>query len=105
MIKTEDIKALSKEIARQFKPEKVILFGSHAHGNPRDDSDVDLLVILPFMGSSFRKALDILNKVNPQFDVDLIVRHPDDAQKRYRQGDPLIREAMNHGEVLYERRR
>ena len=105
MIKTEDIKALSKEIARQFKPEKVILFGSHAHGNPRDDSDVDLLVILPFMGSSFRKALDILNKVNPQFDVDLIVRHPDDAKKRYRQGDPLIREAMNHGEVLYERRR
>ena len=105
MIKTEDIQALSKEIARQFKPEKVILFGSHAHGNPRDDSDVDLLVILPFLGSSFRKALDILNKVNPQFDVDLIVRHPDDAQKRYRQGDPLIREAMNHGEVLYERRR
>lgn len=104
MIKAEDIQALSEVIAREFKPEKVILFGSHAHGNPREDSDVDLLILLPFTGSSFRKALDILNRVNPQFDVDLIVRHPEDAQKRYRQGDPLIRDAIDHGEVLYERR-
>lgn len=104
MIHAEDIQTLSEQITREFQPEKVILFGSHAHGSPREDSDVDLLVLLPFKGNSFRKALEILNQLNPQFAVDLIIRHPEDARRRYQQGDPLIKEAMDHGKVLYERR-
>lgn len=104
MIKAEDIQGLTEQIARNFQPEKVILFGSHAHGRPREDSDVDLLVLLPFKGSGFRKALDMLNQLNPQFAVDLIVKRPEDALRRYRQGDPLLREAMDRGKVLYERR-
>jgi len=104
MIQREDIQSLSEQITQRFQPEKVILFGSHAYGAARDDSDVDLLVLLPFIGSSFRKALEILDQINPEFSVDLIVRHPDDALRRYRQGDPLIREALDRGKVLYERR-
>jgi len=53
MVNMEDISRLSEKIAREFRPERVILFGSHAQGNPRPDSDVDLLVILPFEGVNF----------------------------------------------------
>ncbi len=104
MVQAEDIQLLSEQITREFRPEKVILFGSYAQGSPREDSDVDLLILLPFQGSGFRKAMDILNQLNPQFSVDLIVRHPEDAQRRYQQGDPLIQEAMDNGKVLYEQR-
>jgi predicted nucleotidyltransferase len=31
----------------EFKPEAIYLFGSHAWGTPTEDSDVDLLVIVP----------------------------------------------------------
>ena len=77
MVAMGQVEALSRRIAREFDPERVILFGSHAYGVPSEYSDVDLLVIMPFEGSSFRKSLEILRRVGPQFYVDLVVRRPD----------------------------
>ena len=48
MVPFTDIQKLTDLIQREFNPEKIILFGSHAWGTPNDDSDVDLLVILPY---------------------------------------------------------
>jgi predicted nucleotidyltransferase len=45
-----------RRIVEQFQPEKIILFGSHACGSADPDSDVDLLVIMPFTGSKLDKA-------------------------------------------------
>ena len=42
--------ALSDEREREFHPERIILFGSYADGEPIEDSDVDLLIILPVEG-------------------------------------------------------
>jgi predicted nucleotidyltransferase len=41
------IRRFAREIAERFAPEKIILFGSHAHGTPREGCDVDILVIIP----------------------------------------------------------
>ena len=103
MIEMHQIKALGQRIARDFPVEKVILFGSYAHGNPTEDSDVDLLVIMPFKGRSCRKAVEILCRTRPGFPVDLLPRRPGDSVRRYADGAPLIREAFDHGIVLYER--
>ena len=103
MVSMYEIYGVARQIARQFSPERIILFGSYAYGAPRPDSDVDFLVLLPFEGKSFRKSLDILNAVNPGFSVDVIARRPDEARRRYDFGDPLIREAFDKGKVLYER--
>jgi predicted nucleotidyltransferase len=103
MIDAGRIADLSERIVRDFQPDKIILFGSYAYGQPRADSDVDLLVVLPFEGRGFRKSLEILNRVSPEFSVDLLARSPQDTARRYAEGDPLIREALDHGKVLYER--
>jgi len=103
MVDEKSIFELSERIARGFQPERIILFGSYAYGQPSPDSDVDLLVILPFEGRNLRKSLEILNRVAPEFSVDLLARRPDDTARRYAEGDPLIREALDHGKVLYER--
>lgn len=105
MIDEKRIADLGKRIAREFQPERIILFGSYAYGAPRPDSDVDLLVVLHFDGKGFRKSVEILNRVAPDFAVDLLARRPDDAARCYEEGDPLIREALDHGRVLYERHR
>ena len=104
MVSMDTIRDLSDRIAAEFAPDRIILFGSYAYGTASEDSDVDLLVILPFEGKGFRKSLEILNTVDPHFSVDLIARRPDDTDRRYAQGDPLIREALDRGSVLYERR-
>jgi len=44
------IHAMVRRIVRQFRPERVILFGSHARGEAGPDSDVDLLVVMPVHG-------------------------------------------------------
>lgn len=103
MVAMNQIDELAQQIVQQFDPDRIILFGSYAYGAPREDSDVDLLVILPFEGSGLRKSVEILTCVSPQFPIDLIARRPDDTQQRYRERDPLIRQALDVGRVLYER--
>ena len=103
MVKLDEISRLSEKIVKEFQPDRVILFGSHAYRSPGPYSDVDLLVVLPFEGRNFWKSLEILNRVDPPFPVDLLARRPDDTARRYAEGDPLIREALDHGKVLYER--
>ena len=41
------IRCFARAVAEQFQPTAIILFGSHAYGRPHDDSDVDILVIMP----------------------------------------------------------
>ena len=74
---------MADRIAREFRPERIILFGSYAYGAPAPYSDVDLLVVLEFEGKSFRKSLEILNRINPAFSADLLARRPDDMRRRY----------------------
>ncbi len=97
-----DIQAVVRRIAAEFRPRRIVLFGSRAYGRPRPDSDVDLLVVLPFSGSPIKLAAEIVDRVNPSFSLDLVVRSPDDVERRYKFGDPLIREAVDRGQVLYE---
>ena len=103
MVDQKQIDKLSERIAQEFHPERIILFGSYAYGQPGPYSDVDLLVLLPFEGTGFRKSLEILNRVDPDFSVDLLARRPDDTARRYSEGDPLIREALDRGKIMYER--
>ncbi len=103
MVDEGSIQGLAERIVQEFDPERVILFGSYAYGTPGEDSDVDLLVVLPFEGKNMWKSLEILNRVNPNFSVDLLARRPDDVARRYQEGDPLIREAIDKGKSLYER--
>jgi predicted nucleotidyltransferase len=49
-MKTLDLALLetaTQRLVAEFQPEQVWLYGSHAWGNPHDDSDVDLLVVVP----------------------------------------------------------
>jgi len=102
MIDEKIIHELSERIAREFEPERIILFGSYACGNPTEDSDVDLLVIMPFEGKGAEKAVEIRLKVRPRFPVDFIVRTPEMVRERLDMGDFFMREIMDEGKVLYE---
>jgi predicted nucleotidyltransferase len=99
---TREIKQLCDQIVREFKPEKIILFGSHAYGKPQWDSDVDLLVIMPFKGRHTRKAIEILDRLNPATALDLLVRTPRQVEQRLAMGDFFMREIIERGKVMYE---
>ena len=102
MVELERILSFSEQIARDFQPERIILFGSYAYGSPGDDSDVDILVVLPFKGKSARKILEILNKTDPKIPVDLIVCTPERLKERITNNDWFMREITEKGRLLYE---
>ena len=99
------IARLCELIAREFQPEKIILFGSWAYGTPDTDSDIDLLVVMPFEGSPFRQAGTILNRVIQAVGVlplDLLVRTAEQLEERLAIGDGFVRDILARGKVLYE---
>jgi uncharacterized protein len=99
---SDRIQELSQKIATQFSPDRIILFGSYAYGTPTEDSDVDLLVVMPFEGHPFRKAAEILDEISPDFPVDLLVRTAEQLDERLVLGDFFLREVVTQGRVLYE---
>lgn len=103
MVKRSQIKRYADALARRFKPQRIVLFGSYAYGRPTPDSDVDLLVVMPVgkrqgirQGQRIRQALDA------DFPLDLIVRSPEDIAWRMAEGDCFLQEVLGKGKVLYE---
>lgn len=102
MITFTQIHQVSDEIARRFRPERIILFGSYAYGTPTEDSDVDLLVVLPFEGRTAKQAHAIRSAVYAGFAMDLIPITPDRLKYRLEIEDFFLREVVEKGQVLYE---
>jgi predicted nucleotidyltransferase len=96
------IRRFAREVAEKFHPEKIILFGSYAYGTPHDDSDVDVLVVMPA-----RNQLDMAFKIHwtiqPPFPLDIIVRTPEQMRWRLEEGESFLTEVVSRGKVLYEK--
>lgn len=100
----QKIKQVSDKIVKEYKPDKIILFGSYAWGKPHPDSDVDLLVVKETRQSTFRVAQEIDASIFPRdFAMDFIVYTPSRLMKRFRLGDPFIKKILTEGITLYEK--
>jgi len=100
----ETIDKMTRRIVRRFRPEKVILFGSHARGDAGPDSDVDLLVVLPIRDS--RRDVEIAIGValhDFRIPKDIIVTTPEDFEWRKEIPGTIERPAALEGKVLYAR--
>jgi predicted nucleotidyltransferase len=93
-----------ERIVREFDPELVILFGSHARGGAGPDSDVDLLVVMPVKGSRRRARLSIRRALRGiPMPKDIIVTTPEDFLWRKEIAGTIERPAAQEGKVLYAR--
>ena len=102
MVTLREIRRLADTIVREYRPDKVVLFGSHADGTAGEDSDVDLLVVMPFRGNRVRKAAEILGKLGTRAAVDVVVRTPADVERRIALNDFMLKGILERGKVLHE---
>lgn len=102
MVPREQIETFVDAVVRRFAPEQVVLFGSHAYGVPTDDSDVDLLIVVPHRGSNAEMASKIRLACPRTFSLDLLVRTPVELRRRLEMGDPFMREITSKGTVLHD---
>ena len=102
MVTMGQIREVSRRIAAEFRPRRIVLFGSYASGTATEDSDVDLLIVMPFHGNGLRKAVEIETRVPSRFPLDLILRTPRQLQRRLALNDFFLREIVEKGKLLYE---
>ncbi len=102
MVALNEIERFARDIGREFKPDRVVLFGSYVSGEARDDSDVDLLVTMDYRGNSRRVAAEIIRRLKPRFAVDLVIRSEHELQERLRNHDFFLMTATEQGRLLYE---
>ncbi|MBL7170757.1 MAG: nucleotidyltransferase domain-containing protein [Candidatus Omnitrophica bacterium] len=97
------ISGLTEKIKNDYKPEKVILYGSFAYGHPDKDSDIDLLIIK----KTDERPIDRRVRVRQIVDIrepiafSPFVITPQEVKYCLDRGDQFIKEIMNKGEVLY----
>jgi|SoiMethySBSTD1v2_1073268.scaffolds.fasta_scaffold250018_2 uncharacterized protein len=97
------LQTIGKKIKREYRAEKVILFGSYAKGNASEDSDVDLLVIAPTKERFFERMASVrrlIRNLRDGLPVSPIVLTPGELEKRRAAGDPFVREILETGVSL-----
>ena len=98
------ISTMVERIVERHRPLRVVLFGSRARGTAREDSDVDLLVVLDEAPDKRGVAVDIRVALSDMpVAKDIIVTTPDDIANRGHVVGTVLRAALREGTVLYER--
>jgi predicted nucleotidyltransferase len=102
VISRKAIQQYCDAIAAAFKPRKIILFGSYAYGTPNEDSDVDVMVVMP--KKRFRRDLGfkMRMKVPATFPVDVLVEPEDRLEARIQDRESFILDITEKGRVMYE---
>jgi uncharacterized protein len=105
----DEIKNQIIEALKPLDPEKIILFGSYAYGNPHKDSDIDLYIITKdnFIPQSFKEKSEIylkyarkLYELEKVFPIDLIVHTKQMNSKFIELNSVFTKEFVEKGIIL-----
>jgi predicted nucleotidyltransferase len=104
-------KSLRKELDRiveklksDYQPEKIILFGSLAHGTVKEGSDIDLAIIKKTDKRPLDRSLEVARICQPSLAVNFVVYTPAEFRRRQQAGDFFVaEEILQKGHPLYER--
>ena len=97
MLAKRDIDSLANKIKSKFNPQKIILFGSYAYGNPSKGSDLDFFIIMDTHISVREQAFLIRRELKEPIPIDVIVRTPQQVEERIQLGDFFIKQIMRKG--------
>ncbi|MEW6040042.1 MAG: nucleotidyltransferase domain-containing protein [Elusimicrobiota bacterium] len=99
------IENIVSKIVENYRPDKIILFGSYAYGNPTEESDIDLFIIKDDNRrriERFREVMHLLMDIKGMA-IEPIIFTNEELQKRIKLEDDFILEIITKGKVLYER--
>jgi len=104
LIPPQTIDTIVREIARNFSPLQIILFGSYASGQATPDSDLDLLVIMDGDLPRHKRATPIRLLFRPTpCAMDILVYTPQEIAEWNGTPNHVITEALRSGRVVYAR--
>jgi predicted nucleotidyltransferase len=98
----KDLKRLTKQIVELVCPVRVVLFGSAARGNAGEESDLDILVVVPD-GTHWLRTLERLysNIRGVDTPFDIIVATPSTLEKNKDNKGLVYHAILKEGRTLY----
>ena len=104
MTKNESINEIVSRITSFCSPEKIILFGSYAYGQPTPDSDLDIMVVMDTAERPHKRAVSLRKLLRDiSAPKDIIVKTPEEFERYKDVIGTIVFPAAHHGKVLYER--
>jgi predicted nucleotidyltransferase len=94
----DTVKRYADVVTKEFSPMSIILFGSYAKGNPREDSDIDVAVIFNGFSGDWLKASARLWRFTHDISFDLEPHLLDITQD----GSGFVKHVIKTGEVIYQ---
>lgn len=88
-------------LVAHYRPQQILLFGSLAQGQIREDSDVDLIVICETQQDFWERLITAYRLLQPRVPVDLLIYTPMEW-KELQQRLFFQEEVLKKGKVLYE---
>ena len=98
------ISDIVEKIVSEYKPQRIILFGSYAYGTPSEESDLDIFIIKdtdsppPDRWMEVRKILRPLNRFIP---ISPLIYTTCEIEERRKVRDFFIEDILEKGKVLY----
>ncbi|KAF0134202.1 MAG: DNA polymerase beta domain-containing protein region [Candidatus Saganbacteria bacterium] len=99
----KEIKYASARIIKNYKPEKVILFGSLAYGKATLSSDIDMVIIKKTHKNHWERLKEADRFISHDFPIDILVYTPKEISERLKIGDTFVENFINRGRVIYEK--
>ncbi len=101
---TELLDQITERLVAALKPDQIILFGSYAYGEPTEDSDIDLLVVVADSDQPrYRRARQAYKALRGiRIPTDVIVMTRDEVQRKVNVRSSLVSQAIHKGKLLYE---
>ncbi len=97
------VREMVNRIAERCHPKKVILFGSHARGDARSDSDFDLLIVAPSDEPRWHRTVPIYRLLaGLGVPKDVVWWTPEEIAEWRDVKSHFINTALREGQVLYE---
>jgi len=94
---------ITDRIVREFRPVRIVLFGSQARGDAKPWSDFDLLVVLPECDDLSQVRMDIYDALQDiEVSKDIVVTTPDEIARRGDLIGSILRPALREGVALYD---
>ena len=91
-------------VVREFSPKMVFLFGSVARHEARDDSDVDIMVVMDTDDGFKTRPLPILRRLTAvDVDVDIFVYTPAEYESKKDDPESFVNRIVRTGRLLYRR--
>lgn len=109
MITSKQIKEVTDIIVEEIQPEKVLLFGSYASGNPDKNSDIDIIVIVNKELEKKKRIEDVVRLniktalPNLMFPKDFKMYSLEEYRKLKDDKYSFLGNALQNAKTLYER--